>query len=95
MSLDGWQKIIDANLTSVFYCMKYEIAALMKNNKGAIVNMSSILGRLDLPIQQDMWLLSTEWLVRQELQHLNFHQKLFASMLLALLLLILRYCQHL
>ena len=24
MSLDGWQKIIDVNLSSVFYCMKYE-----------------------------------------------------------------------
>ena len=46
MSLDGWQKIIDVNLTSVFYCMKYEIAAMMKNNKGAIVNMSSILGQV-------------------------------------------------
>ena len=46
MSLDGWQKIIDVNLSSVFYCMKYEIAAMMKNNKGAIVNMSSILGQV-------------------------------------------------
>ena len=44
MSIEGWNKIIAVNLSSVFYCMKYEIAAILKNGKGAIVNMSSILG---------------------------------------------------
>ena len=44
MSVEGWNKIIAVNLSSVFYCMKYEIAAMLKNGKGAIVNMSSILG---------------------------------------------------
>lgn len=46
MSVEGWLKVIDVNLNSVFYCMKYEIAAMMKNGKGAIVNMSSILGQV-------------------------------------------------
>ena len=44
MSLEGWNHIIAVNLSSVFYCMKYEIAAMLKKGQGAIVNMSSILG---------------------------------------------------
>lgn len=44
MSIDGWDHIIAVNLSSVFSCMKYEIAAMLKKGKGAIVNMSSILG---------------------------------------------------
>jgi len=42
--LDGWHKVIDVNLNGVFYCMKYEIAAMLKAGGGAIVNMASILG---------------------------------------------------
>lgn len=42
--LDGWQRVIDVNLNSVFYCMRYEIPAMLAAGGGAIVNMSSILG---------------------------------------------------
>jgi NAD(P)-dependent dehydrogenase (short-subunit alcohol dehydrogenase family) len=42
--LDGWQHIIDVNLSSVFYGLKYEIPAITASGGGAIVNMSSILG---------------------------------------------------
>jgi NAD(P)-dependent dehydrogenase (short-subunit alcohol dehydrogenase family) len=45
-SLEGWQKVIDVNLSSVFYCMKYEIPAMLKSGGGAIVNMASILGQV-------------------------------------------------
>lgn len=45
-SVDGWQKVIAINLSSVFYCMKYEIPAMLQNGGGAIVNMASILGRV-------------------------------------------------
>jgi NAD(P)-dependent dehydrogenase (short-subunit alcohol dehydrogenase family) len=45
-SLEGWQKVIEINLSSVFYCMKYEIPALLKAGGGAIVNMASILGQV-------------------------------------------------
>lgn len=44
MSLEGWQQVIDVNLHSIFYGMKYEIAAMLKNGGGSIVNVSSILG---------------------------------------------------
>lgn len=46
MSIGGWNHIIAVNLNSVFYCMKYELAEMLKNGKGAIVNMSSILGKV-------------------------------------------------
>ncbi|WP_041375460.1 SDR family NAD(P)-dependent oxidoreductase [Polymorphum gilvum] len=42
--LDEWKQVLDVNLNSVFYCMKYQIAAMLQTGGGAIVNMSSILG---------------------------------------------------
>ncbi len=42
--LEGWAKVIDVNLNSVFYGLRYEIPALLKSGGGAIVNMASILG---------------------------------------------------
>lgn len=42
--LDGWKQVIDINLNSVFYSMRYEIAAMLRAGGGAIVNMASILG---------------------------------------------------
>jgi NAD(P)-dependent dehydrogenase (short-subunit alcohol dehydrogenase family) len=45
-SIEGWQKVIAVNLSSVFYCMKYEIPAMLQTGGGAIVNMASILGQV-------------------------------------------------
>lgn len=42
-SIEGWQKVMDTNLNSVFYCMKYQIPEMLKNNGGSIINMGSIL----------------------------------------------------
>ncbi|HEX8997297.1 MAG TPA: SDR family NAD(P)-dependent oxidoreductase [Ktedonobacterales bacterium] len=42
--LDSWRKVIDINLSGVFYCMRYELPAMQARGGGAIVNMSSILG---------------------------------------------------
>lgn len=47
-SVDGWRKVIDINLNSVFYCMRYEIPQMLQRGKGAIVNMSSILGSVGI-----------------------------------------------
>ena len=44
-SPEGWQMVIGVNLSGVFYCMKYEIPAILKT-RGAIVNMASILGQV-------------------------------------------------
>jgi NAD(P)-dependent dehydrogenase (short-subunit alcohol dehydrogenase family) len=45
-TVEGWQKVIDINLSGVFYCMKYEIPAMLQSGGGAIVNMASILGQV-------------------------------------------------
>ena len=42
--LDGWQKVIDINLSGVFYGMRYQIPAMLKAGGGSIVNIASILG---------------------------------------------------
>lgn len=39
-----FRKIIDTNLVSQMLCMKYEIPQMLARGKGAIVNMSSVMG---------------------------------------------------
>lgn len=46
MSLEGWQKVIDINLTGVFYGVKYQAPEMVKNGSGSIVNIASILGQV-------------------------------------------------
>ncbi len=48
-SLEGWQKIININLNSVFYCLKYQLAQMAKQGSGVVVNMASILGQVGTP----------------------------------------------
>jgi NAD(P)-dependent dehydrogenase (short-subunit alcohol dehydrogenase family) len=48
--LEEWHRVIDVNLNSVFYSMKYEIPPMLAAGGGAIVNMSSVLGSVGLPI---------------------------------------------
>lgn len=43
-TLDGWTTVIDANLTSMFLCTKHALAAMLPHKRGAIVNLSSVLG---------------------------------------------------
>ncbi len=44
MSIDEWKKIIDINLTSTFLMSKYAIKKMLKNKKGKIINISSVVG---------------------------------------------------
>lgn len=48
-SLEGWQQIINVNLNSVFFCLKYELEVMLKQGAGVIVNMASILGQVGTP----------------------------------------------
>jgi len=41
---EGWAQIIAINLTGVFLCLKHEIAQMLQQGGGAIVNTSSIAG---------------------------------------------------
>ena len=43
-SIEAWRRVVEINLFGVFYCMKYEIPAMLAGGGGAIVNMASILG---------------------------------------------------
>ena len=43
--LEEWQKIIDIDLSGVFYCCKTIVPHFIKNNYGRIVNISSIAGK--------------------------------------------------
>ncbi len=41
-----WTSVIDLNLTGTWRCMKYEIRQMLRQGGGAIVNCSSVLGRV-------------------------------------------------
>ncbi len=45
-SIEGWQKVIGVNLSGVFYCVRYQIPAMLETGGGSIVNMASILGKV-------------------------------------------------
>ena len=41
--LDSWRQVLAVNLDGVFYSMRYEIPAMLKNGGGSIVNIGSVL----------------------------------------------------
>jgi A-factor type gamma-butyrolactone 1'-reductase (1S-forming) len=41
---DAWDALLNTNLKAVWLCMKYEILAMLRQGKGAIVNIASIYG---------------------------------------------------
>src|SRR5690606_4198999 len=43
---EDWNRVIDINLTGIFYGMKYQIPEMIKANGGSIVNVASILGQV-------------------------------------------------
>ncbi|MFP3501649.1 SDR family NAD(P)-dependent oxidoreductase [Burkholderia sp. SIMBA_062] len=44
-----WRRIQGVNYDGVFFCMKHEIRAMLQSGGGAIVNVSSSLGRVAVP----------------------------------------------
>jgi NAD(P)-dependent dehydrogenase (short-subunit alcohol dehydrogenase family) len=49
LSIDAWQRVIAVNLSGVFYCMHWEIPAMLERGGGAIVNISSVMGTVASP----------------------------------------------
>lgn len=49
VDVNVWREVIDTDISGVFYCMKYEIPAMLSSGGGAIVNMSSANGLVGLP----------------------------------------------
>ncbi|MFL2889461.1 MAG: 3-oxoacyl-ACP reductase FabG [Pelagibacteraceae bacterium] len=48
---ENWKKVIDINLTSTFLMCKFAIKKMLKNKKGKIVNITSIVGHTGNPGQ--------------------------------------------
>ncbi len=46
---DGWRQVIDINLSGVFYGMRAQIPQMLKQGRGAVVNIASILGLVGFP----------------------------------------------
>lgn len=44
--IEGWQKVININLSGVFYGVRYQVPAMLKAGGGSIVNIASILGKV-------------------------------------------------
>ena len=44
MSSEEWKKVIDINLTSTFFMSKFAIKKMLKNKKGKIINITSVVG---------------------------------------------------
>ena len=44
MSIEEWKKVIDINLTSTFLISKFAIRKMLKNKKGKIINITSVVG---------------------------------------------------
>lgn len=48
--VDAWDRILASFLRSVFLCSKFEIAAMLNNGGGAIVNTASMFGVVGAPV---------------------------------------------
>jgi NAD(P)-dependent dehydrogenase (short-subunit alcohol dehydrogenase family) len=42
--VDDWRRVVDINLSGVFYCLRAQIPAMLAAGGGSIVNMASVLG---------------------------------------------------
>ena len=43
-SIAGWEKTLELNLDSVFYCSKFALQAMLPQSNGVIITISSVLG---------------------------------------------------
>ncbi|HVI46385.1 MAG TPA: glucose 1-dehydrogenase [Chitinophaga sp.] len=47
--IELWQRIINTNLSGVFYCMRYQIPAMLQQGSGSIINIASVVSQVALP----------------------------------------------
>ncbi len=47
--IEDWHRMININLNGAFYCMKYQISAMLDSGGGVIVNNSSVSGHRGYP----------------------------------------------
>lgn len=53
LTLEEWQRVIDLDLTATFLCMKYQILAMLREGRGAIVNTAAGIGQIAFPKMAD------------------------------------------
>jgi 3-oxoacyl-[acyl-carrier protein] reductase len=46
ISFDEWRKVMDVNLTSIFFLSQVVLEIMIKNKSGAIVNLASLAGQI-------------------------------------------------
>ena len=51
MKTDDWQRVLDLNLSGVFYCTKAVSRQMLKQKKGRIINITSVVGLMGNPGQ--------------------------------------------
>jgi len=51
MKTDDWQKVLDLNLSGVFYCTRAVSRQMLKQKKGRIINITSVVGLIGNPGQ--------------------------------------------
>ena len=44
VTVESWRHVIEVNLFGVFYCMKYELEAMVPAGRGVIINTASVAG---------------------------------------------------
>lgn len=53
LSAAAWDRVLKIDLTGVFYCMKYQIRAMLESGGGSIVNTASALGSVAISAASD------------------------------------------
>lgn len=48
-SIERWQRVIEVNLSAVFYCTKAALPAMVAAGGGSVVNIASVLGTVGFP----------------------------------------------
>jgi len=51
MKTDDWQKVLDLNLSGVFYCTRAVSRQMLKQKQGRIINITSVVGLMGNPGQ--------------------------------------------
>src|SRR4030088_1642613 len=49
LTTEQWERALRVDLTSVFWCLKYQVIAMLATGGGAIVNTASSLGQVAIP----------------------------------------------
>ena len=42
LAVEDWRRVVDVNLSGVFHCLKYQLAHMLAEGRGAIVNTASV-----------------------------------------------------